>query len=218
MRLRTLIVVAAGLLLAVGAVPAQAGITVDLLTVTPSSGGFLWTFQATFTSADRLSPLGSVPAPGINPKDDTRSIKDYTTIYDFGGFTGRVVLPNQTQWNFANYALGSTPADVIPIDSPAFPNITVFRIPESGPLCCGIIGPGSFQFGIESVFGIRGLTGSFTSENTKNAPGDPTDGTGVSSVGSVESPFQLAAVPEPGTLLLVGSGLFVLGIYRRRKA
>jgi hypothetical protein len=218
MRLRTLSVVAAGLLLAVSAVPAHAGITVDLLTVTPSSGGFLWTFQATFTSADRLSPLGNVPAAGINPKDDTRSIKDYVTIYDFGGFTGRVVLPSATQWNFASYALGSTPADVIPNDLAAFPNITVYRIPDQPPNCCGIVGPGSFQFGIESRFGTRGLIGSFAAENTKNVPGDATDGTGVSSVGSVESPFQLQSVPEPGTLLLVGSGLFVLGIYRRKRS
>jgi len=216
MRLRTLAIIAGGLLLTAISVPARADFMIDLMNVVPSSGGFLWNYSASIMASDRLSPLGSVPAPGFNPEDNTRSIKDYLTIYDFSGFTGRVVLPNPTQWSFVSYSFGSTPADVIPEDSPAFPNITIYRIPEAPPNCCGIIGPASFSFSIESRFGTRGIIGSFTGENTQNAPGQPNDGLGVSSVGDVESPFQVAQVPEPGTFLLVGAGLLGLGIWRRQ--
>jgi hypothetical protein len=70
--------------------------------VTPSSGGFLWNYSASITESDRLSPLGSVPTAGFNPEDNTRSIKDHLTIYDFGGFTGRVILPNTAQWSLVS--------------------------------------------------------------------------------------------------------------------
>src|SRR2546425_248799 len=148
MRLRALAIIAVTLLAAAG--PARADFTVDIISVVPSSNGFLWNYSASITGSDRLSPLGSVPVPGFNPEDNSRSIKDYLTIYDFSGFTGRVVLPNPAQWSFVSYSFGSTPADVIPEDSPAFPNITIYRIPEAPPNCCGIIGPASFSFSIES--------------------------------------------------------------------
>src|SRR5438093_10627639 len=149
MRLRTLAIIAGGLLLTAISVPARADFMIDLMNVVPSSGGFLWNYSASIMASDRLSPLGSVPAPGFNPEDNTRSIKDYLTIYDFSGFTGRVVVPNPTQWSFVSYSFGSTPADVIPEDSPAFPNITIYRIPEAQQNCCGTIGAASYSLSLE---------------------------------------------------------------------
>ena len=127
-------------------------------------------------------------------------------------------LPNfwRSRRFYDAYSLGSIPADVIPEDLPAFLNITLYRIPEAPPNCCGIIRPTSFLFSIESRFGTRDIIGSFAGENTQNSPGQPSDGTGISSVGEIETPFQVGQVPEPGTLLLVGAGLLGLGIYRRR--
>jgi len=218
MRMRTLFVVVAGLLLAAGVAPARADQVPLLNSVTPSPihpGAFLWNFTATVNVGQRLSPLGAVPGPGSTPQDDTRSVADYLTLYDFGGFTGTVVLGDPTRFAFASYNLGSTPALTLPPDLPGFLNITIYRIPEAPPNCCAFTG--AYTFSIESVLGqTRSANGWFTSDGTKNNPGQPGDGTGVSNIGRVESPFQVNPVPEPGTLLLVGAGLLGLGIYRRK--
>jgi hypothetical protein len=218
MRLRIAMAVAAGMLVAAAAVPVHAGITLELNSVTPSvtnPGAFLWTYQASITAGDRLNSGGTVPAPGINPEDDevpgANSIKDYVTVFDFGGFTGNVVLPGGG-FAFVSYPLGSTPADQIPEESAGFPNITIYY-----NVGADIVGPGSAFFSIESIFGLESARiGSFSGENTLHNPGSAVDGSGVSASGEIESPFQVAQVPEPGTLLLMGASLLGLGIYRRK--
>jgi hypothetical protein len=87
-----------------------------------------------------------------------------------------------------------------------------------------------FVFSVESTFGeLDWSLGFFAADATTNAPGLPADNTGVSNVGNVEVPFPShgdprcafeptnCVVPEPGTVLLVVSGLIALGIYRRRQ-
>jgi hypothetical protein len=210
MRHRTLIALAVGALLALGAVPAQADLIPVLTGVTPGPGGFLWTFDVTVAPDQKMSPLGVTPGPGVTPADDTRSLKDYVTFYDFGGV---VILPDTTGFGFATYDIGSTPTRANPdADLANFINITVYR---QGDL--SLPGPTTFTVTIGSIFSSPVL-GFFSSDGTKQAPGTPTNNTGVSNAGRVETPFRLAQVPEPGTLLLMGAGLLGLGMYRRRNA
>jgi hypothetical protein len=218
MRLRILVALVLGVVLAAGAVPARADIIPVLTSITPSSGGFLWTYTATVNVGQKLSPLGAVPG-SATPVDNTRSIEDYLTLYDFGGFTGVVILP--PAFGFESLMIGSTPQQVSPPfgDSPSIANVTIYRtLTTVEPPCCSLPGGSVFTFSIESTFGdIARTLGEFVSDATKDAPGDPSNNTDVSNAGFVESPFQ-ARVPEPGTLLLVGAGLFGLGVYRRRIA
>jgi hypothetical protein len=210
MRLRTLVVVVSGLLLVVGAVPAQANILPTLVSITPSAGGFMWTYDVQVTEDQKTSGSGAVPGPGIVPADDTRSIKDFITWYDFGGFTGTVVVP--AGWDDLSFAVGSTPTRSNPDqDLATFPNITVYRAID-----VGTPGPFTFQVGIESLFNLQ-LLGHFASDATKHAPGELTNNTGVANAGRTITPFRVAQVPEPGTLLLMGAGLLGLGIYRRNR-
>src|SRR5881409_657193 len=109
MRLRILAVLVLGLVLAAGAVPARADIIPVLVSITPSSGGFLWTYDASVNLGQKVSPLGTKPG-AATPVDDTRSINDYLTIYDFSGFTGVVNVP--FGFNSQSLPLGSTPGRV----------------------------------------------------------------------------------------------------------
>jgi hypothetical protein len=181
-----------------------------LATITPSSGGFLWTFDVAISADQKASGAGSIPTAGVNTTDDTRSLKDYITWYDFGGFTGVVITP--AGWDDLSFSLGSTPQGSNPgQDLAEFPNITVYR-----SIDVGLFGPATFQVSIESLFSTQVL-GYFASEATKNAPGELTNNTGVANAGRTITPFRVVAqVPEPGTLLLMGAGLLGLGIYRRK--
>lgn len=214
MRLRTLIVVAAGLV-AVSAVPAQATIIPVLISVAePGPGFFLWTYRAEITTSTGMDS-GTEPLPGKEAAPDTAgTVADYVTIYDFAGFTGLVQFSGEG-FDSRSYLVGTTPAEVNPIPPELVDvaNVTIFRTGAE------IVGPDAFFFALESSFGEEFIEFSPYAAAATDRSGTSTDGRAVANTGDTQTPFRaLQQVPEPGTLLLVGAGLLGLGIYRRKQA
>ena len=185
--------------------PAQATLIPTLDSIAPSGGSFLWTYNIAL-AFDQNATGGAVQS--VNPVP-VAATGDFLTIYDFRGFVGGTCVA-PTGWTCQTQGIGFTPDTQTPADDAGLTNLSFTRTGATlvGPM------PDLGDFSAQSIIALTDA-GVFTSRGTKNA-GDPQlIGTKVDSIGEVAVP---APVPEPSTLLLVGSTLAGLGaVLRRRK-
>jgi hypothetical protein len=215
MRLKTLMLVAA--LAALALVPTvEAAITPTLVAVTPNGDGtFTYTYNVDLAEDqnalnDGAFPSGTTPAGPGAPSD---TFQDYFVIYDFAGLIGGSAT-QPAGWTFAIAFTGPTPSTTSPADDPNLFNIYWVRTGEPDLIGPQDLGMFSVSSNFENVF-----FDNYTSDATRSQ-GD-TAGTAVASIGTVNVPQISGGAPfrvsEPGTLMLLGSGLLGLGFFRRRK-
>jgi hypothetical protein len=185
-------VLAAPLLAALLAAPAQAGLIPASVSITPEAGNFRWTYAV------------------VLPTDMKLQAGSYFTVYDFGGLLpGSEVAPDG--WTVTVARTTPPPSGVNPVDDPGIDDLT-FRY--SGPSVTGQIGLGNFW--AVSTVGTSSST-EFTASNPQASNGN-IDHNLVSTI-APSPPGAAPGVPEPGTLALACLGLPLAAgrLFRRPK-
>lgn len=161
--------------------------------------------QTVFTYHVALS-AGSNVAGGSN--------NQYVTMYDFIGYVaGSATVTgsfsgNNADWVVSEQAIGKTPGQVSPIDSPSLTNIS-FTWNNSG----GIVGAVNnvLTFTLTSTNPLA--AGQFTQYSGSST--NSSNSTAQSNLGFIQGP-NASFVPEPSTYVLLGLGSALCTAYARR--
>ena len=144
-------------------------------------------------TANWITPFANSPGNTLATNDPNANNADATYLYSLPGFANphRDVTINWASDNSADFFLNN---DVNPRQSTGvlgFASLSSFTIPKA-------------DFGASNTFVVR-----VTNLQFNNPPGNPT--------GLFVDVGQAAAIPEPGTLGLIGLGLLGLGAINRRR-
>jgi len=184
------------------AATAKADLIVTFDSVAASGSNFLWTYNV---------ELG----PSQETTEGAAGHPTFFTLYDLNGLIAGSETQPSGSWTPTEQLTGITPVGTAPVDSPSVLNITWSY---SGKLIKDAKGKttnlGDFTF-LSSFGGVSGLI-AFSQQATKNNPGKKDDDTRLAGIGEIVGP-AVSTVPEPSSLLLLGSGLLGLAIFTKRK-
>lgn len=174
---------------------AKADIIPTLEAVTPEGpNNFRWTYTIELTANSRLE--------GDN---------QFFVIYDFNGYIADSIFA-PAGWTGSTQNAGPIADRTNPDD-----DVNVTNLVFTWDNLATVTGPQTFgPFGANSRFDQQKLA-FFTGNTTKNTTGND-NGTPLGNVGQVQTPTgNEDVIPEPSTMVLLGSALLGLGIMRGRR-
>ena len=171
------------------------------LTLNSSSG-----LAATLTFQPDVNITTGTPSNvnfGIFTLECTACLTDFVDAAVFDAFTFDLVITDQTD-NVTGEFVGTSPGGSVAFNAST---LTIGWTPaQIGPGSSGAL-TGDFN---TTFFDIT-LTSRIVAPNSGANVGQTTV------QGGIDTGINISAVPEPGTLSLIGGGLIVLGLVRRRK-
>ncbi len=197
----TRLLAAAALTAAVTA-PASAGLLPTNVTITPEDGKYRWTYAI------------------VLPTDMKLQSGNFFTIYDFDGYLPDAGNLAPEGWTLTSSKVGPTPDRLRPGDDEAITNLTWTY---SGPsIPSGQLGLGNFwaysQYGNQAADYYTARTNRTSDGLVDSNITDTSVPTGETTPPPPPPPPPPGpTVPEPGTLLLAGLGLPLLGLGRLKK-
>jgi hypothetical protein len=190
--------------------PAYGGISIVLGSVTPSGANFIWSYNVAISAGQETSGSGDAAVVNAPLTDGTTDI----TLYDIAGLiAGSELQP--AGWTATTALLGDTPGGTTPVDSPTAINITWTY--SGAAQITGPLSLGSFSF--QSTFGGTGqvIATTFQDQVDTTPDGGAGDDFAEGGLSSVTGPHQSSPVPEPTSILLLGTVLSLAGYRLRRR-